>query len=60
MAQPGWSVLVERAKNRIELVKMQALMNTDENEVLTLYRRCYATMAALQEFLQDVEVEIGD
>lgn len=54
---PGWNVIVGIARSRIEAAKAAALMNTDEEKFLELYRKANAAQAALYEFLQEVESE---
>lgn len=53
-------MLVKRAQTRIETVKLAALSNTDEEAYVTLFRKCHATWAALQEFLQDLNAELEE
>ena len=57
MQTPGWTLIVNKAKARIEAAKVDALSNEDEARFVELYRKAHAAAGALWDFLQVLEVE---
>lgn len=51
---PGWELIVKRAQDRLERVKLAALANTDETKFIELYRKAHAAQSALCEWLEDL------
>ncbi len=55
LESPGWELIVKRAQDRIERVKLAALANTDETKFLDLYRKAHAAQSALLEWTEDLK-----
>lgn len=55
---PGWELIVKRAQDRLERVKLAALANSDETKFLEFYRKAHAAQSALCEWLEDLKAII--
>ena len=52
---PGWGVIRNLLENRIEGARLAALINTDESQVMELWRRAQVADQLFRSFLEDVE-----
>lgn len=57
MMTPGWKEIVQRAKQRIKENSLLVMATRDEAEALKWHRAAWGARDALQEFLQELEVE---
>jgi hypothetical protein len=52
---PGWEHIQQMMEARIEQARLAALVNTEENCVLELWRRAQVADQLFRTFLQDIE-----
>ena len=52
---PGWEIIQRRMENKIEECKLAALVNTDEKQVLELWRRAQVADQFFRGLLRDIE-----